>query len=56
MSYNKFKCPKCGNEQHISIALGEEQAVQTCIKCGAALVLECCGECEHCEKKGKETV
>lgn len=49
MMYNRFVCPKCGNEQKISVPIGEKQNVQTCVKCGAELVLKCCGECNKCE-------
>ena len=48
--YNVFYCPKCGNEQQISISIGEECSIQTCIKCGTSLILKCCGECDICKK------
>lgn len=50
---NRFFCPKCGNIQFISIAPDEQNRLvskQICVNCGSKLILECCGECEHCEK------
>ena len=38
--YYKFRCPKCGNVQDISIAMDEydeKKTKQTCKKCGQIL-------------------